>query len=609
MILFLGLVSILMIGRFVIINVFSSDQELDISYSYLVRCLQFDMQSSIFITLPFLTLTLFQLFFPKILIFEKVQKIYFLISLCLCALVVSINIGFFSEYKEQFNDWIIRLFREDLIPIIKVIYKDHHPILILVGIFLLGVVLWLGIGKIFYFTRVKSDTGLGVTKKIVFSVFMIALCVLVMRGSTFRGRPLNDNDKVISSSIFLNKLTLSPTYCLYKEIGWYIDSCKALNGKSIKINKEDLKMALSTLSDHETGLNLDDVFRKESKGPFIKKPKHIFLIIGESQTAYPMWGDEKYKWIMPFSEKLKNESLYSTRCISASMCTSSSLKSIVSGLPESNIEITMVDFPKDYSISNIFKGLGYKMKFYYSGPLTWCSMDKLFKQIDFDSQLGGWDIPVEKRGAYWGARDDELFSKVISDVDDESSVYVILTVSNHPPYDIALEKFGCPKDAKNYSRELAHAWYADKCIYDFINSIKEKYPDSIFVVTGDHPSRIEVEDKSNERECFVPLMFIGNPIVEAAMNKEVGACSHLDIIPTLIELISPKSTEYFSIGKSILERNQTDIIANGKFIYRDGNVFSNSTPNFRKEDKQIIGGMSDISRWLIINGKDLEKEK
>mgnify|MGYP006962768056 CR=1 FL=1 len=36
-------------------------------------------------------------------------------------------------------------------------------------------------------------------------------------------------------------------------------------------------------------------------------------------------------------------------------------------------------------------------------------------------------------------------------------------------------------------------WYADKMASDFINKVKAKYPDSLFIFVGDHADRYNID--------------------------------------------------------------------------------------------------------------------
>ena len=71
---------------------------------------------------------------------------------------------------------------------------------------------------------------------------------------------------------------------------------------------------------------------------------------------------------------------------------------------------------------------------------------------------------------------------------DEPTVYVILSVSNHAPYSVDLAKAGFPKeevraklpvDVQNNEdllNKLGHYWYTDKVIGNFVEGIEIAYP-------------------------------------------------------------------------------------------------------------------------------------
>ena len=108
---------------------------------------------------------------------------------------------------------------------------------------------------------------------------------------------------------------------------------------------------------------------------------------------------------------------------------------------------------------------------------------------------------------------------------------------------------------------------------------KDKYKDGFFTFTGDHFGRKFINHKPNLYEkSSVPFIMYGKSI-----PKEISEVpgSHIDIMPTLIEMVAPKDFKYYSFGTSLFSQNKKDAIAYRKYIdYTD--VYS-----FPKEEKLV----------------------
>ena len=100
-------------------------------------------------------------------------------------------------------------------------------------------------------------------------------------------------------------------------------------------------------------------------------------------------------------------------------------------------------------------------------------------------------------------------------------------------------------------KELGHLWYSDKCIGDFVRNAQLKFPNSLFLFTGDHYGRRFINAKPNilQKTC-VPFIIYGNSITDSILNNPG---SHIDIFPTLIEMIAPKGFSYYSFGESLFK--------------------------------------------------------
>jgi len=251
---------------------------------------------------------------------------------------------------------------------------------------------------------------------------------------------------------------------------------------------------------------------------------------------------------------------------------------------------------------------------YYGGFLSWQNIGDFSHYQGADNLFSGVDCGGKSDSGDWGVDDEKIFDLVIDKTKkEEFSINIILTSSYHAPYTIDLAKKGfpyktkedLPNEVKKYYdegmtiKQMGHLWYGDKAIGDFINEASEKFPAAIFCFTGDHYGRRFLNYQPNLYErSSVNFIIYGNDIPKI-QSKTPG--THVDIIPTLIEMIAPKGFEYYSFGKSMFEEEKSDGIAVNKVI------IPNELYYFRK-DKKIEKISLDNMEESIINSTYLSKK-
>ncbi|MCX7970801.1 MAG: sulfatase-like hydrolase/transferase, partial [Negativicutes bacterium] len=186
----------------------------------------------------------------------------------------------------------------------------------------------------------------------------------------------------------------------------------------------------------------------------------------------------------------------------------------------------------------------------------------------FQDFHGRGDITASS-GNIWGCDDRDLFDFVLGHADlERPGLHVILTVSNHLPFSVDLAKAGFDRsvvagglDDEQLKDEglltaLGHYWYADRTMNDFIAAMREKAPQSLFVVVGDHANRLNLEAQPDMfRQYAVPLIISG-PGIDRQRWPARTAGSHIDLAATIIDLVAPAGWPYHSLGNSLASGNR-----------------------------------------------------
>jgi phosphoglycerol transferase MdoB-like AlkP superfamily enzyme len=110
-----------------------------------------------------------------------------------------------------------------------------------------------------------------------------------------------------------------------------------------------------------------------------------------------------------------------------------------------------------------------------------------------------------------------------------------------------------------------------------VERAERQWQEALFVITGDHNSRkfLNARPRLYERRA-VPCIFYGPSVLGNVMLPKNAAGDHLDIAPTLIELIAPEGFTYATMGKDLFDPLAPNVGYGTEFII---------TPTFIADDK------------------------
>ncbi len=560
------------------------------SLEWLAMCLRFDMLSASFFLFPSAILSMIGLFVKKD--FALVKKIYTNVAICLSLYIAIINICFFYEYDSQFNHWIFGIFIDDFNAILETIRQDYPYKTIIIATILVFI-FTVFITKKVYVKTEKFTNDISKLKATLIVIPYIFIMAIMMRGGKLHGRPLQLRDTAVTPSVYLNNLIPSSAYCIKTELMKFLKSTGLSGLKHFDAKEKQMPDFAKALFKSDKN-HIDEVLTYKSQGLGIKPPSRIFLIIGESNSAWPLFTDLLNYNVCPQQKQLCKQALFCKKALPSGLGTMITVSSIISGLPGTKLSVKGVTMQSsDYSFALHMKKLGYTTTFFYAGQSTWLQLGDFARFNKFDNVVGGESMGNLYNSVEWGLRDKDMFKFIENSDIPENSFNMILTVSNHPPYDVDLKKEGCPVTHLSYlDNKIWHHWYADKSIADFIKNTSAKYPDSLFIITGDHPSRMIPKILENDITATnaIPIIFYGEAVKN--LKREIPAMTHLDIMPTLIDMIAPKNFEYKTWGSSIFTEKRTlpplntDIIViNDNFV----NVNSSDCPEeFRKLHRMYL---------------------
>ena len=514
-----------------------------------------------------------------------VAKSYIVIAV----LIFGIDIVFFYEYGDQFNQTLFGIADDDTRAILITIWKEYHPIRFIISVSILIFLLfklfnrWINYSPAFLDNPSAFSLNTVIVRTLVICLGFASF-TFVARGSTFSTQPLRQHHAFASKDIFLNKTIMNP----FTALRYAVQKRMWMQGDEALTQiwpEKDLTRALNIITE-KNSKDIDSALLHSARGSNTAKPKHIFLVVLESHSGWTLWPEYRHMEFSPQLSQLADNGIYFKNFIPAGTGTMPSLNALFTGMPYSGLNVNyepsaLKTYP--FSVADTFKRMGYTTRFYYGGFLGWQRVDNFAKAQGFDELYGAGQIGIDKPTNEWGVNDEFLFEFVEKNLDpDKPSFNVILTTSNHPPYDIDLDKIGFTghklsneiKITKAGTYEtLGHLWYTDQQTGQFIKRANQKFQGSLFAITGDHTSRLSLRFPGQNvfQHIAVPFILYGPSILQQTGNMK-SAGSHIDILPTLYELAAPEGFQYHAMGRNLLGKQQ-DTAAFGSHYYLTDSKF------------------------------------
>ena len=489
---------------------------------------------------------------------------------------------YYRQFHSNFNQLVYNTFNDDMVALFWSFVQEFNLPVRLATALIMALILWHLMRR---FMAWKPGRGISLfyfptpviwVKRALFLACCGYVVLLGIFGGSLRWQTAVDWENAgVTKDRFLNEAILDSFQALYR--GYRLQHrMLACNGLSFTVS--DIRELAAKLAGRQPDTdNLDDYLLRHAQGPQIEKPTHIFVILSESYANWPLL--EEYAEI-PIAEGMRSiiqesDSVYVKTFLPNGSSTVSAVTGVTTGLADANLYLTVMPeaFIEPYPTASApqMEQLGYKTYFWYAGPSTWERIEDFTLAQgfhSFHSQGDYGDIP----GTVWGCEDKYLYDIILKSISpEEAGFHVILNASNHSPYGVNLEKEGFPmemirsrlpeaaRDDEELLKELGHYWYADRELSRFIREAKERFPDSLFVVVGDHADRYNIEkNPSTYIRYGVPFILTGKGVHKELLLPD-AAGSQIDIVPTLIELIAPEGFPYHALGASLSLNNRRGV--------------------------------------------------
>ncbi len=569
-----------------------------------------------------------------------------IIASLIFSILFMLRFPYYQEFNATFGMDLVMGLQDDVWSIFVTLIQGYGLIWRILAGFFLTLICIFFLSRLLLIKTIPLPNLDTLAKKIIFSLWAVITVVLFFIFARFGGSftyesGLSWENAGVTSDSFLNEAILDDMQALYRAYSISEDmEVREISG----VEPENILEFAEFISQRKNlnAQSLDPYLERTADGERIEKPKHIFIIVGETWMQWPMLGKYASLHVADGIKSIIAEpnAYYSRNFFSSGSFTSIAASSIVTGMPDVNINITYQPFTYEEiyipAMAPPLKELGYRVDFWYGGTPSWDNIAKMALAQGFDNFYGYPDLHAPKQTT-WGAKDGDLFKAIEEHlVDEPPTVHLILTTTNHPPYNLDLEAEGFDysatlaevqklpnvDDPRELTVELGHYWYMDQVTTKFIRSVSEKYPDSLFIVTGDHAHRVDPSTRPTifEHES-VPFVMYGAGI-NKKMLKPDAVGGHISIVPTIIELIAPRGFIYYSIAPSLFH-SQNAALNNFSYITQntagkiDSDVWeilpqvaSASLTQINLSDErihamQVVRAIRTVGWWLLTKGSSI----
>lgn len=368
------------------------------------------------------------------------------------------------------------------------------------------------------------------------TLLMAALFIPIRGGVTVS--TMNLSRVYYSNERLLNHAGVNPAFSLMYSLTHSGDF-----GSQYRFMSEDDKQAILAQLNAEVVVS-DSISAK----PLLNTERpDIYLIILESFNAHlmPSLGGDSVAIQL---DSIGAKGLLYTNFYASSFRTDRALTAILNAFPAQPSTSVMKYVEKAEALPALaatLKDAGYNAAYYYGGDANFTNMKALLVNAGYDPIISDADFAIREKMSKWGAHDDVLFRRALSDVysadvDGRSRFIVIQTSSSHEPFEVP---YSNDRFVDNPQKN-AFA-FADSCLGEFVRSVEAgpRGDKALFVIVPDHLGAWPLDLESATERHHVPLVLAG-PALARKGERDATPAGQPDIAPTILAALGIDASQF-----------------------------------------------------------------
>ncbi|OFY86111.1 MAG: hypothetical protein A3F72_06570 [Bacteroidetes bacterium RIFCSPLOWO2_12_FULL_35_15] len=470
----------------------------------------------------------------------------YVISLyCIAFFICSVDIPYFEHFLTRVTYSVLN-WSDNPMFMFKLVFQDRSNYFF-IALFIVLIYSSIKAVKIISRTTLQSKKENeivlpGYFKNSIYSVLIVLVLVLGIRGRITIKAPIQWGTAFISNNNFVNQLGLNPAFTFFRS---YISS---KNTENNKIHFIDNTVAINNIQNY-LGIQKSNSF----SSPIARKiavtgepiNANVVIVMMESMSLSKTGLDNNPINMTPYLDSLAKVSYTFTNIFSAGIHTYNGIYATLFSMPalmnQHPMMATESSIQPFTGIASTLNQFNYQSTFICPHDEEFDNMSGFLKANGFQKIIGQKDFPSSEIISTMGVPDDVLFEHAVTELNQMAKqpkpfLASILTGSDHKPNYIPTNKGFVPK-TKEEKQQIVE--YADWSINKFLNLCKKQtwYDNTIFVFIADHGSWYRDFYEMNLSYHKVPLLIFSPKIIQdPKMNDKVGG--QIDVFPTIMGLLN-----------------------------------------------------------------------
>ena len=387
----------------------------------------------------------------------------------------------------------------------------------------------------------RADSFLGL---LVISM-LLSLCV---RGG-WQQLPMNESLVYFSNQPVLNSAAVNPV--------WHLtyDTRMALT---------ETRNPFNTLPDSRAGAYVAalQVSEHVSSPSILRSTQpNIVVILLESFTADIIRSLGGENDVTPVIDSLIQQGFLFEHIYSSGFRTDQGIVSVINGWPATPYHSIMRAVEKSRqlpSLCRVLSSKGYQTSFYYGGESNFSNLKSFVLDQGFQSVVDEAAFGDSISRGQWGVHDEDVLQRNAVDLSAVRQPFfsVVVTLSNHEPFDVPGKKRFPGNDASSLFRNAAA--YTDASLGLYFDRVSRQpwYKNTLFVLVADHAHELPKHRNVLYPEGrHIPLLFFGPVLADSVRGQRCTTYGgHHDLAKTLLRQCN-STAEEFSWSKDLLDSN------------------------------------------------------
>ena len=466
---------------------------------------------------------------------EKAGKKALTISLTTSLLIVTainvVDLFYYDYYNTRLSYNLVRYFFENFGENFNMLWNSFPLFWIIIGIVAMAVLTWLLVERLFKDSTMKGK----------WTTIPAVLLTFIALSALYYGPPFW-RLTTFSTEVMLNQAASNGAYTLaksYSVMRHYHGDLYPFEEQQVLDNMDE-NLAFIRSQEETPVPSIAPTMRKFSEPSPTTTQKNVVIVISESfsATLTDAIGQDERSYSPRFDSICKEGVLF-THCFSNGPRTQHGLVSVLSGFPSviGSSLIRRRETNAFFTIADALRAEGYETCFIHGGDIDYDDMRDYLCQGNFKTIYDVEDFDTWRFKNDWGVCDDDLFDFSFQKISEATQPHltVILTMSNHMPFDIPPYFSETHPEVREFKDSKASYYYSDFAFGSFIDKMKTlpDYESTLILRIADH-GEVYSEDDHQFRLFHIPALLLNGSRHDTVFD---AVCSQMDFVPTILSEI------------------------------------------------------------------------